>query len=121
MQRLLRQLYGPRTERVDPDQLRLFDEPDDELAQPDDPSPPIEEKPTRTWRRRGRQRLPEHLPRERVVLELSDEERACPGCGQRRMPFGEEVSEQLDYVPASLFIRQFVRPKYACSSCQARE
>ena len=34
------------------------------------------------------------------------------------MPFGEEVSEQLDYVPASLFIRQFVRPKYACSSCQ---
>ncbi len=34
------------------------------------------------------------------------------------MPFGEEVSEQLEYVPASLFIRQFVRPKYACRSCQ---
>jgi transposase len=34
------------------------------------------------------------------------------------MPFGEEVSEQLDYVPASLFVRQFVRVTYACRSCQ---
>ncbi len=34
------------------------------------------------------------------------------------MPFGEEVSEQLEYVPASLFVRQFVRVKYAYHSCQ---
>ena len=74
--------------------------------------------PARTWRRRGRQTLPEYLPLERIVLELSEQERVCPGCGQVRMPFGEEVSEQLEYVPAALFVRQFVRCKYACPSCQ---
>ena len=33
--------------------------------------------------------------------------------------FGEEVREQLEYVPASLFVLQHVRPKYACQACQA--
>ncbi len=49
MQRLLRQLYGPRTERVDPDQLRLFDETEDDSPEPPDtPEPTVDEKPART-------------------------------------------------------------------------
>jgi transposase len=121
VEQLLRRQYGPRSERLDPDQLRLF--ADDAAEGPAEPQPTEEvpedrETPARTWRRRGRQTLPEHLTRERIVLELSEQERACPGCGQLRMPFGEEVSEQLEYVPASLFVRQFVRCKYACRSCQ---
>ena len=53
-----------------------------------------------------------------VVIELSEHERISPGCGGIRARFADEVSEQLDYVPASLFVRQFVRRKYACRSCQ---
>ena len=34
-------------------------------------------------------------------------------------PFGEEIREQLDYIPASLIVIQHVRPKYACEACQA--
>jgi transposase len=118
---MLRRQYGPRSERLDPGQLRLFaDDPAGETAesQPAEAVPEDRGTPARTWRRRGRRTLPEHLPRERIVLELSEQERACPGCGQVRMPFGEEVSEQLEYVPAALFVRQFVRRKYACRSCQ---
>ena len=117
---LLRQKYGPRSERLDPNQLRLFTEEGDEAAasQEADVVPESPAKPKRTWKRRGRQTLPEHLPRVPVVIELSEQERACPGCGGLRAHFDDEISEQLDYVPASLFVRQFIRRKYACRSCQ---
>ena len=80
MDLLLRQKYGPRSERLDPNQLRLFIEEGDEPvpAEPDVfPEPP--ETPKRTWKRRGRQTLPENLPRVPVIIELSEHERACPG------------------------------------------
>ena len=117
---LLRQRYGPRSERLDPNQLRLFTEESDEAAtsQETDVVPESPAKPKRTWKRLGRQTLPEHLPRVPVVIELSEQERACPGCGGLRAHFDDEISEQLDYVPASLFVRQFIRRKYACRSCQ---
>ncbi len=117
---LLRQKYGPRSERLDPNQLRLFTEESDEAAssQEADVVPESPAKPKRTWKRRGRQSLPEHLPRVPVVIELSEQARACPGCGGIRAQFDDEISEQLDYVPASLFVRQFIRRKYACRSCQ---
>jgi transposase len=31
---------------------------------------------------------------------------------------GETVTEEVDYVPASLVVREHVRPKYACRCCQ---
>ena len=36
-----------------------------------------------------------------------------------RTRIGEEIREQLEYVPASLIAIQHVRPKYACKVCQA--
>ena len=48
---------------------------------------------------------------------LPEAQRVCPCCGEVCQQFGEEVSEQLDYQPASLFVRQHVRFKYACSKC----
>ena len=52
----------------------------------------------------GRQQLPKHLPRDRRVYELSEAERLCHGCGQARVVIGQEVSEKLDYEPASLTV-----------------
>jgi transposase len=117
---LLRQRYGPRSERVDPNQLRLFTEEGDDPVPSGESAvaPECPAKPKGTWKRRGRQALPEHLPRVPVVLELSEHERICPGCGGIRAHFADEVSEQLDYVPASLFVRRFIRRKSACRACQ---
>src|SRR6516165_7076433 len=118
VEQLLRRQYGPRRESVDPDQLRLFA---DEEAE-GDPAPAPEPEDTaparRRWRRRGRQRLPEHLPRERIEYELPAEELPCPDCGHLRVKIGEEVSEQLEYVPASMRVLQHVRFRYACRACQ---
>src|SRR5262249_22593201 len=45
-------------------------------------------------------------------------ERLCPQCGHERERIGQEVSEQLDYQPAALFVVEHVRATYACRHCQ---
>jgi transposase len=114
---LLRRLYGPRAERLDPHQPSLFSDLQDPEPPPAPPAPPPE--PAATPRKgHGRRPLPRDLPRRRVVHETPAAQRACPGCGRERSAVGEEVSEQLDYQPASLFVVEHVRCKYACSHCQ---
>jgi transposase len=63
--------------------------------------------------------LPASLPRKPVVHDVPPEQRHFPDCGARRDRIGEEIREQLEYVPASLIVIQHVRPKYACRDCAA--
>ena len=65
----------------------------------------------------GRKKLPDNLERKRIEHTLSEAERICPCCNEVCVKFGEDVSEQLDYHPASLFVNQHVRFKYACQKC----
>lgn len=118
---LVRRQFGPRRESVDPDHLRLFsDAAADGVAEAIDPGPAEAEcgKSRRPWRRRGRQILPDGLTRKRVEYELADEELPCPDCGHVRTKIGEEIGEQLEYVPSSLFVIQHARFRYACRACQ---
>jgi transposase len=115
---LLRRLYGPRGERIDPHQLLLFAE----MAAGQDTAPaPTEpaaaDKPKRRCRPHGRRRLPDNLPREPRHHELSEAERTCPACGQMRADIGTDRSEQLDYRPASLFVVEHFTHKYVCLCC----
>jgi transposase len=114
LDQLLRRLYGPRSERLNPDQLLLFPEPptNEAVTPPTLTDPSEAAKPRRKGH--GRQQLPKHLPRDRRVYELSEAERLCQGCGQARVVIGQEVSEQLDYEPASLKVIEHVRLTYAC-------
>lgn len=61
--------------------------------------------------------LPKDLPRERVVHDISEAEKTC-SCGSHLVCIGEEITEQLKYLPAQLSVVQHVRPKYACKPCQ---
>ena len=58
-----------------------------------------------------------HLPRERRVIDLSDEEKTCE-CGQCLEKFGEESKEELEFIPASLKVIEHVRYKYTCRQCE---
>jgi transposase len=130
LERLLRQRFGRSGEKIDPDQLLLFAA--DILAEPDaiqatepqpgpaDDPPPTPAAAAKAKRKgHGRKPLPAHLERRRVVHDVPADELTCPDCGGHRQAFGEEVREQLDYIPASLVVIQHVRPKYACKACQA--
>ncbi len=65
----------------------------------------------------GRRRLQRALLRERILHELSEAERACPDCTRTMERIGEDSSERLEYVPATLKIIEDVRVKYACRCC----
>ena len=114
---LLRARYGPRGEKFDPNQQRLFDEPEE--ATPSETPATTATRVAEHVRRRGRRKpLPADLPRERIEHDLPDEEKVCPCCGEVRQPIGEETSEQLEFIPASLKVIEHVRLKYACRKCQ---
>jgi transposase len=116
VEQLLRRLYGQRSERLDPAQLLLFD-----LApaapQPAPPQPPSQPPGKRRRTNPGRRPFAKELSRRRIVHELPLAQRLCPCCQQERACIGEEISEQLDYQPASLFVVEHVRLKYACQHC----
>jgi transposase len=63
----------------------------------------------------ARRPLPEHLPRQTQRHE--PKESACPDCGGKLRKLGEDVSEMLEYVPASFFVIRHVRPKLSCTKC----
>ena len=91
---LLRRLYGPRGEHMNPDQLLLFAEP---AASQDTASAPPEaaaaSRPKRRCRPHGRRRLADNLPREPRHHELSEAERVCQRRGQMRVDIGADRSE----------------------------
>jgi transposase len=120
--RLVRMTFGRRSERVAGP--TLFDAlPDPEPTQPAAAeAPTVLEQSTESaaQRRRGHGRRPRpaDLPRERVEIDLTEAEKACPCCKRLRVRIGTDLSERLDYRPASLFVRQIVRPTYACRFCE---
>ena len=63
----------------------------------------------------GRQPLPRHLKRERIVHDLEDSEKHCAACQQDLRPIGEESSERYEYIPAQLTVIEDVCKKYACA------
>ncbi len=71
---------------------------------------------TKPRRRPARKPLPEDLPRE-VVTHLPPHT-CCPDCGGALRQFGEDVSEQLERIPATYKVIRHVRPKFACAGCE---
>jgi transposase len=66
-------------------------------------------------RSNGRQPLPRHLKRERIVHDLADSEKHCQVCEQDLRPIGEESSERYEFIPAQLTVIEDVCKKYACA------
>ena len=64
-----------------------------------------------------RRPLPKELPREVIIHDITDAEKIC-GCGASLVRIGEEITEQLKYIPAQISVIQHLRPKYACKPCQ---
>ncbi len=126
LEQLLRWRYGPKRERVDENQLFLFavamaSAGAEQATPPPQTDPPPAEPAASTMpapkrKGHGRQRLPESLERRRVVFDLAEHERHCPQCQGELKRIGEEISERLEYVPASLHVIEEACQKYACAN-----
>ncbi len=117
-----RHQFGRRSEKLDPKAQLLFS-----FLEILDPSaaeallpPPEEEKKDSESKKKGhgRKKLPGHLPRERIEHPLPEESRNCKGCGRGLVRIRDEVSEQLEYRPASFHVKRHVRGVYVCKKCE---
>lgn len=120
--RLKRWRFGTSSESLDGTaQAVLFDaivtdtEREDRAAQ-DELKPPAG--PPRAKSQAVRQALPASLARIDRHHELAATQCECGNCGQALQRIGQEVSEQLDCVPAQFFVVRHIRGKYACKRCQ---
>ncbi|MGC2498878.1 MAG: IS66 family transposase [Acidobacteriaceae bacterium] len=118
VQKLQRMLFGRSSEKsnTSSDQLSLLTE----VLQPGQtaavPQPKSQAKDSCAPRRKRKPRsLPAHLRRE-VRIHVP-EHTSCPECGGHLKKLGEDVSEVLDYLPASFVVIRHVRPKMSCRTC----
>jgi transposase len=118
---LKRQRFGTSSERASIDQLGLFNEAEatdgteDDAAVDEVPETPVA---AHTRKKRGRRPLPDVLPRVEIVHDLAEDEKICALDGHALEPIGQEVSEQLEIIPATIQVLRHIRPKYACPRCK---
>ena len=121
--KLERQIYGPRSERSERliDQLALQFEELEASATEDELAAEIAVAKTTTVagftrKRAERNTFPDHLPRERVVI---DPPTSCECCGGTRLrKLGEDVTRTLETIPRQWKVIETVREKFTCRDCE---
>lgn len=124
---LKRKLFGPQAERLSPEQegqlQHVLDDmkaeaeraaaDSDEVLSDEEPAKHPQRQPTP----RRRHPMPVHLETETITIK--PDLTPCPGCGKMPNRIGEEVTEEIDFIPARLIRRRVLRPKYACHCGEA--
>jgi|TARA_R110002126_G_scaffold238268_1_gene381673 transposase len=64
-----------------------------------------------------RRPISDHIPRMDVGLTTGDDD--CAQCGGALRRPGEDVTGELEYVPGRFIVNRIVRPRFACSGCEA--
>ncbi|MCE5340156.1 MAG: IS66 family transposase [Planctomycetaceae bacterium] len=118
---LKRQLFGKKSEKLNPAQRLLFENLYDEVKaklEEQKQSKPEVVKNRKNENHKGRNPLPADLKREIIPIEPSEEEKFCDIHNKPKKFIGTEKTEKLEYVPASFFVKVYERAKYACDECQ---
>jgi len=123
IEKLRRQLYGTRSERktrlLEQMELQLEEleatATEDELAAEKAAAKTQAVKPFQR-KRPSRKPLPDHLPRERVVIPAPE---SCPCCGSSKLSrLGEDITETLEVIPRQWKVIQTVRERFSCRACE---
>src|SRR5258707_4344099 len=119
--KLHRMQFGRKSEKLERqvEQLELrLEELESKRSENEQPAPataPVTAASTPTAAEPTRRALPDHLPRQTCRHE--PKETVCPECQGELRKLGEDVSEMLEYVPASFVVIRHVRPKLSCTRC----
>ena len=110
-----RNRFGTKSESMDQLQLALENE---EIAasaetRADAPPPDAEAPPKEKPKRKP---LPGHLKRNETMLLPGEN---CAKCGGDLRALGEDVTEELEYVPGRFVVNRIIRPRMACKCCEA--
>src|SRR5713226_2059933 len=119
--KLHRMQFGRKSEKlarqIEQLELRLEElESNRSEQEPNSPEPaPVAASLTPAAAKPTRRALPDHLPRQ--MRTHVPKETVCPQCQGELRKLGEDVSEMLEYVPASFVVIRHVRTKLSCTKC----
>jgi transposase len=108
-----RQRFGSSGESLD--QLQLCFEEEEAIAKAAEKAEASEPQEPKAKRSHNRKPLPDHLERHEQVLSVGE---ACAECGGNLRVLGEDVTEELEYVPGRFIVNRIVRPRLACRCCE---
>lgn len=115
------QRFGSRSEKIPPEQGRLFNEAELEASAgvPGEDESDEVAVSAHTRKPRGRRPLPDFLPVQEILHDLAEEEKVCAHDPSHRLvEISRETSDQLKFIPATVEIVRHIRPKYACPTCK---
>jgi len=117
---LIRQRFGHKSDKLNPDQLLLIakemlEAPAVDPAQ--QKKPEQAKKPAKKRKGHGRRPIPRDLPRKTIHYPVPLEELVCGNCDVPKKKIGEQKQEQLERVPAQWYVIEHVQDKLACPKC----
>lgn len=112
---LRRHQFGSRSEGLDQLEMGLEDEEIATAVETPTTEPAPDTEPEDEPAKPKRKPLPDHLERKDQVLVPG---KACTSCGGDLKRLGEDVTEELEYVPGRFVVNRIVRPRMACSCCE---
>ena len=89
---------------------------DTDVEQPSETQALADETTDKQPAKARRPRIAPELPRIEVLHDIDSKTCAC--CGNELHRMGEEVSEQIEFIPAEIRVIKHVRPKYSCRACE---
>ena len=109
--------FGSKSESLDQLAFDLHEDAeiaDAAAAQQEEAGQVDDDKPGK--RRHSRAPLPDHLERQSEVLSPGE---TCADCGGTMRALGDDVTQELEYIPGRFVVREIVRPRMACNCCEA--
>ena len=112
-----RHRFGSKSEGLDQLNLTFVEDEEISKAATDQSKPATEpDEDRKPCRQHSRKPLPDHLVRHDEVLSPGDD---CGRCGGHLKTLGEDVTEELEYVPGRFVVNRIIRPRKACTCCEA--
>lgn len=115
-------LFAKKNEKVTKeDKLQgvLFDELEDSLSD-EEATPDTESKKShkKSDKKTGRKPIPANIPRERKTVDVAEKDRLCPCCNKERPLISTKPTEELDFVPARIIVKEYDIKKYGACNCE---
>lgn len=112
-----KKLFGKSSEKVNSDQLSLFDEAEVEST-PINNEINLTELKAHTGKRKTKRLNPDELKNTTIDYVLSDEEMSCPKCGHNLHEMSTHIRRELIFIPAKVEVINHVEHIYSCRYCE---
>lgn len=117
---LRRYLYGKKNEKVtneDKKQSLLFDELEETQFSSDEKDNNQGSKEKKAKKKPGRKPLPKDIPREQKTFDVTESEKLCPCCNKERPEISSKPTEELEFIPARIIVKEYIVKKYGACNC----